>query len=147
MGNYIVPPRKRPKDDAGYFEQLTKAVFQSGFNWRVIENKWPEFQRAFKKFSVKKVAAFTDRDIDRLLRDERIVRNARKIRSTIENAGEMLIIQREHGSFRKYLRSLRGLGYRQVSKELTHRFAHLGRTGAYVFLWCVGEEVPDWEDR
>ena len=46
-----------------------------------------------------------------------------------------------------YLRSMDGQSYRQVSRALQGAFEHLGRTGAYVFLWCVGEDVPDWEDR
>lgn len=141
------PPRVKPKDDSGYFEEMTKTVFRSGFSWKVIENKWPNFQKSFAQFSVNKVAAFDERDVDRLLADTSIVRNGRKIESTIHNARALKAIQKEFGSFEKYLRSLDGVGYPAVAKDLKNRFKHLGRTGTFTFLWSVGEEVPDWEER
>jgi DNA-3-methyladenine glycosylase I len=141
------PPRVKPKDDSGYFEEMTKTVFRSGFSWKVIENKWPNFQKSFAQFSVDKVAAFDERDVDRLLADTSIVRNGRKIESTIHNARALKAIQKEFGSFEKYLRSLDGVGYPAVAKDLKNRFKHLGRTGTFTFLWIVGEEVPDWEER
>ena len=55
MGHEI-PPRIKPENDSGYFEQLTKAVFQSGFSWAVIRDKWPNFVRAFDGFSLDSVA-------------------------------------------------------------------------------------------
>lgn len=141
------PPRVKPKDDTGYFEEMTKTVFRSGFSWKVIENKWPNFQKSFAQFSVDKVAAFDERDVDRLLADTSIVRNGRKIESTIHNARALKAIQKEFGSFENYLRSLDGVGYPAVAKDLKNRFKHLGRTGTFTFLWIVGEEVPDWEER
>lgn len=141
------PPRVKPKDDSGYFEEMTKTVFRSGFSWKVIENKWPNFQKSFAQFSVDKVAAFDERDVDRLLADTSIVRNGRKIESTIHNARALKAIQKEFGSFEKYLRSLDGVGYPAVAQDLKNRFKHLGRTGTFTFLWSVGEEVPDWEER
>jgi DNA-3-methyladenine glycosylase I len=141
------PPRVKPKDDSGYFEEMTKTVFRSGFSWKVIENKWPNFQKSFAQFSVDKVAAFDERDVDRLLADTSIVRNGRKIESTIHNARALKAIQKDFGSFEKYLRSLDGVGYPAVAKDLKNRFKHLGRTGTFTFLWIVGEEVPDWEER
>ena len=147
MHDVMIPPRKVPESDDDYLEEMTKAIFQSGFSWKVVDQKWPNFREAFEGFSVERVAEFDDRDLDKLLQDEGIVRNGRKIEATIKNAGEIRSILREHGSFRDYLRSMDGKGYRRVSDELQSRFSHLGRTGAYVFLWSVGEDVPDWEDR
>ena len=126
---------------------MTKAIFQSGFSGQVVEQKWPNFQEPFEGFSVARVADFDDRDLDRLLQDEGIVRNGRKLEATIRNAAAIQSIQDELRSFRDYLRSLDGHGYRHVSDELQSRFSHLGRTGTYVFLWSVGEEAPDWEER
>ncbi|MFQ5855361.1 MAG: DNA-3-methyladenine glycosylase I [Anaerolineae bacterium] len=147
MLSYAIPPRQKPANDNGYFEQLTKAVFQAGFSWKVVNNKWPDFQRAFDGFDIDKVAAYDDRDMDRLLRDEGIVRNGRKIAATIENAREFQRIIDEHGSFHAYLRSTDDWSYAQRRKELAKRFKNFGPTGVFTFLWCVDEEVPDWEDR
>jgi hypothetical protein len=52
-----------------------------------------------------------------------------------------------HGSFHAYLRSLDSLDYAARRKELSQQFSHLGPTGVFTFLWCVDEEVPDWENR
>jgi DNA-3-methyladenine glycosylase I len=141
------PPQKKPENDSGYFEEMTKSVFRSGFSWQVIENKWPNFQSAFDHFSINKVAAYDERDLDRLLSDTGIVRNGRKIESTIHNARELKSIQEEFGSFEKYLRSLDEMDYKGRAKDMQKRFKHLGRTGTYAFLWSVSESVPDWEDR
>jgi DNA-3-methyladenine glycosylase I len=141
------PPQKKPENDSGYFEEMTKSVFRSGFSWQVIENKWPNFKTAFDGFSISKVAAFDDRDLERLLGDAGIVRNGRKIESTIHNANALLEIQAEFGSFEKYLRSKDDQDYKALAKDMQKRFKHLGRTGTFAFLWSVGEEVPDWEER
>ncbi len=142
-----IPPRKKPKSDDGYLEMMTKAVFQAGFSWPVIEQKWPNFQAAFAGFSVEEVAAFDERDVERLLGDAGIVRNGRKIEATIHNARVMRELAKEHGSFHGYLRSMDGQEYAAVAKDLQKRFSHLGRTGTFVFLFTVDEDVPDWEAR
>jgi DNA-3-methyladenine glycosylase I len=144
---FEIPPRITPADDSGYFEQMTKAVFQAGFSWQVVNNKWPNFQEAFASFDVDRVAAYGPEDVDRLLSDPGIVRNGRKIEATLANAIQFQVIRREFGSFAGYLRSLDSLPYRERQKVLSRRFKNLGRTGVFVFLWCVNEEVPDWEAR
>lgn len=137
----------KPTTDAAYLEEMTKAVFRSGFSWQVVEDKWPNFVEAFDGFQVEKVAAYEERDVDRLLADEGIVRNGRKIEATIHNARAVDDVQQEFGSFQKYLRSMDGQGYEATTKDMKSRFSFLGKTGTYTFLWGVGEEVPDWEDR
>jgi len=144
---FEIPPRTTPADDNGYFEQMTKAVFQAGFSWQVVSDKWPNFEQAFDGFDVDRVAAYGPEDVDRLLSDQGIVRNGRKIEATIANAIQFQTIRREFGSFAKYLRSLDDLTYRKRQKILAKRFKNLGRTSVFVFLWCVNEEVPDWDDR
>jgi DNA-3-methyladenine glycosylase I len=112
-----------------------------------VNDKWPNFRQAFDGFDVDRVAAYSFEDVDRLLSDPGIVRNGRKIEATITNAIQFQIIRREFGSFYNYLRSLDDLSYRERQKALSKRFKHLGGTGTFVFLWCVNEEVPDWENR
>lgn len=142
-----IPPRQRPTDEAGYLEQMTKAIFQAGFSWAVIRAKWPSFQTAFDGFDVDTVAAYDAPDMDRLLADPGIVRNGRKIAATVQNARTMQALRSQHGSFYAYLRSLDALPYEQRRAALTKQFQGLGRTSCFVFLWCVGEEVPAWENR
>ena len=142
-----IPPRVRPNGDSGYLEELTKAIFQSGFSWRVVREKWVAFQRAFDGFNPDRVATYKAADLARLLNDPGIVRNRRKIIGTVENARRMGELARQHGSFYHYLRSLDSLDYHQRVRVLTSQFYGLGRTGAFVFLHCVDEETPDWHDR
>jgi DNA-3-methyladenine glycosylase I len=144
---YEIPPRKRPDGDNGYFEELTRAIFQAGFSWRVIRDKWPNFQKAFDNFDVPTVAGYGEPDIERLVTDAGIVRNRRKIEATVANARLMWELIQEQDSFHAYLRSLDDLDYAGRRKELSRRFQNLGPTGVYTFLWCVDEEVPAWEDR
>lgn len=142
-----IPPRVTPVGDNGYFEEVTKAIFRSGFSWRVVRQKWDNFRRSFDGFDVERVAVYGTEDIERLFADSGIIRNRRKILATIDNARTMLDLIAEHGSFHGYLRSLDGLDYRDRVKALTSQFSGLGRTGAFVFLHCVNEDTPGWHDR
>jgi DNA-3-methyladenine glycosylase I len=145
--SFEIPPRKKPDNDNGYFEELTRSIFQAGFSWRVIHDKWPNFQKAFDGFDIATVAGYGTPDIERLMADVGIVRNQRKIEATIYNARVIWDLVQEHDSFHVYLRSLDGQEYAGRRKELSQRFKNLGPTGVFTFLWCVDEEVPDWEDR
>ena len=142
-----IPPQKRPEDDNGYFGELTRAIFQAGFSWRVIRDKWPNFQAAFDGFEIERVAGYGEPDVERLVLDPGIVRNRRKIEATVQNARTMWDLIQEHGSFYAYLRSLDDLEYAGRRSELSRRFKNLGPTGVFTFLWSVAEEVPAWEDR
>ena len=142
-----VPPRITPAGDDGYLEELTKAIFRSGFSWRVVRQKWDSFRESFDGFDPETVAGYDGDDVTRLFNDSGIVRNRRKILATMENAQTMLMLSAEHGSFHDYLRTLDGLDYHERVKVLTGHFSGLGRTGAFVFLHCVNEETPTWAER
>jgi 3-methyladenine DNA glycosylase Tag len=147
MPEKVPPPQTKPESDDQYLEEMTKAVFRSGFSWKVIENKWPNFKKAFANFSVEKVANFDERDLERLLADKGIVRNGRKIEATLKNARAIQSLQETYGSFHGYLRSMDGWEYSRISMDLQKHFSYLGRTGTFTFLWSVAEDVPDWEER
>ena len=137
--------KQRPTSDEAYFENLTRVIFQAGLNWRVIDKKWPTTVKAFESFSIAKIAAFKDRDVERLLKDEGIVRNRNKICATIHNAVEFQDIRKQYGSFQKYLDSMdKSKNYAAVVNELTKRFKHLGPSSAGTFLYTVGEKIDPW---
>ena len=94
---------KPPKDDNEYFERMTKSLFTAGLNWSVVDKKWPNFHKAFSDFSLVKVSKFSEKDVKTLLNNAGIVRNEKKIRATVYNAGEFLRLQKEFGSFDKYI--------------------------------------------
>jgi DNA-3-methyladenine glycosylase I len=130
---------------------MTKVIFRSGLNWKMTENKWPNFRKAFAGFSVRKVARFDDAAIDRLMKDNGIVRNERIITATVENAREMAKIQREYGSFRKYLGEINQGSEEALCRSLGKRFSFMGGSTAVFFLRCVGEDMPEtirrWKAR
>jgi len=125
-----------PRDDSDYFDRMSKAIFTAGLNWRMVENKWPAFQKAFSGFSPAKVAKLTEKDVKALMKNQGIVRNEKKIRATIENAKAMLAIEKEFGSVKKYIASF-GRGEVKLQRELQERFSHVGPSTARMFLWMV----------
>ncbi|WP_341255138.1 DNA-3-methyladenine glycosylase I [uncultured Dietzia sp.] len=85
------------RDEAGLFERLVLEGFQSGLSWVTILRKRPAFREAFAGFSPDAVAAFTEDDVARLMADERIVRNRRKIDAAIANARAVVALRSEGG--------------------------------------------------
>ncbi len=132
---------RRPRGDDGYFAQMTWTVFKAGINGAVVDHKWSNFRRAFARFSVPHVAAFTGRDVRRLMGDRGIIRYRAKIEATIDNAREMLEIRRTSRSFGRYLRGYRLEDQGRLYTDLRGRFRHLGPYGVRAFLRRVGEDV------
>jgi DNA-3-methyladenine glycosylase I len=89
-------------DDLGQFEFLTLESAQAGLSWNTILNKREGYRHCFAEFNPEKVAAFTERDVQRLLADASIVRNRKKIESAVHNARLFLDIAAKHGSFCKW---------------------------------------------
>ena len=142
------PAQITPKRLGDYLEVMSKSVFQSGISWDVVEAKWPQLREAFRSFDADTVARMGEREIDRLATDTRVIRNRRKIEAIIENANRMIALDKEHGSFRKYLRS--HADYDALVKDLRKQFKFLGETGCYHFLYVVKEPVPEyheWRER
>ncbi|WP_099370601.1 DNA-3-methyladenine glycosylase I [Sphingobacterium sp. 1.A.5] len=96
---------KPVKDDNVLFEFLILESAQAGLSWITILRKREGYRKAFSDFNYKKIAKYTDQDIERLLEDPGIIRNKLKITSTINNAKIFMEIQKEFGSFYNYLYS------------------------------------------
>src|SRR5260221_534164 len=137
------PPQYTIKNIDEYLEHLSKGVFQAGISWRVVDAKWPTIRTAFHKFKVERVAGMTDREIDALAKDERVIRSSPKIAAIVHNAREILTLERDEG-FKKHLRSFDE--YEDLAKDLKKRFKFVGDSGVYHFLWTVKVPVPDWRD-
>ena len=80
----------RTYDESAMFEALTLGVFEAGLSWSIVFGKRDAFREAFHDFNVAKVAAMTDRDVDRLLQNPSIIRNRAKIKATVDNARAMM---------------------------------------------------------
>ncbi len=79
----------RNYDESALFEALTLGVFEVGLSWSIVFGKRDAFRKAFRGFDVAKVAAMTERDVDRLVQDASIIRNRAKIQATVDNARAM----------------------------------------------------------
>jgi DNA-3-methyladenine glycosylase I len=144
-------------DDRKLFEFLVLEGAQAGLNWRTILMKHENYRKAFANFDPARIAKFTEKDVKRLLADPGIIRNNLKITSAITNAQKLLEIQKQFGSFDKYIWQFVGgkpikNGYKSgseipnttkesdaMSKDLKKRgFKFVGSTICYSFMQAVG---------
>ena len=144
MPEQHAPEQINPQSLGDYLEVMSKATFQSGMSWRVVESKWSTIRDAFRGFDAEAVANFAEPELDALTNDKRVIRNRRKIEAVVENARRMLELEKTHGSFRNYLRS--HISFDQTVKDLRKQFKFVGDMGAYYFLFVVGEQVPSYEE-
>ena len=141
------------KDDQRLFEKLSLEGFQSGLSWRTILAKRENFRRAFRQFDFDKIARFTQRDLNRLLKDEGIVRHRGKIEAVINNAKRARELVQQEGSLAAYIWRYepdpKQLGKPQtastseasvaLSKDLKKRgWKFVGPTTAYAFMQAMG---------
>jgi DNA-3-methyladenine glycosylase I len=144
-------------DDQRLFEFLILEGAQAGLSWSTILGRRKSYRRAFHQFNPKRVAALDKNDVERLLKDEGIIRNRLKVESAIRNAKAFLEVQREFGSFDAYVwqfvggkpRVNRWKAFGEVparteesdamSKDLKRRgFNFVGSTICYAFMQAVG---------
>lgn len=144
-------------DDRGLFEFLILEGAQAGLSWSTILHRRDGYRRAYRGFDPAKVARFGERDVARLLADERIIRNRAKVAWSIRNAQAFLTVQRECGSFDAFLWSRVGGApvvnrprtssdvpastelSDALSKDLRKRgFGFVGSTICYAFMQAVG---------
>jgi DNA-3-methyladenine glycosylase I len=157
---------KTVHDDKIFFEFLTLEAAQAGLSWITILRRRDNYSKAFAKFDVKKVAAFTDADKERLLNDAGIIRNPLKINSAIRNAQLFMDVQKEFGSFDKYLYSFMPDGKPitdytgshvstpesdAIAKDMKKRgFKFFGTTICYAFMQATGmvnDHIPECSFR
>ena len=95
-------------DEQYLFEMLILESFQAGLSWECVLNKREAFRKAFDGFDAEKIAVYDDDKITELQNNKDIIRNKLKIRAAVNNAKIFLEIQKEYGSFRKYLKVFTG---------------------------------------
>ena len=148
----------RPQhDDQKLFEFLILEGAQAGLSWVTILKRRKGYVKAFSNFDAKKVARYNQKKIDKLIQDESIIRNRLKISSAVNNAKQFLKIQKEFGTFDKYIWSFvdhkpiknkfkklseipaTTLISEKMSKDLKKRgFNFVGPTICYAFMQAIG---------
>jgi 3-methyladenine DNA glycosylase Tag len=89
--------------DDRFLAEFSKKVFQSGFVWRVVRNKWPDFERVFFDFNIEKILLIPDEMLEQKATDASIIRNYTKVRTIRDNAIMIDSVAREHGSFATFV--------------------------------------------
>lgn len=144
-------------DDKKLFEFLVLDAAQAGLSWTTILKRREGYRKAFSNFNPVLISKYTTKDVNRLLQDERIIRNRLKILSAINNAKQFLKIQKEFGSFDKYIWSFvnhktiknkfkklsqipaTSIESENMSKDLKkHGFNFVGPTICYAFMQAAG---------
>jgi DNA-3-methyladenine glycosylase I len=92
------------RTDAGHLKRIALEIFQCGLSWKIVLVKTPALQAAFHEFDPARVAAMTQRDVDRLCQNADIIRNRKKIEATIANSKAFVELAAEHGSYIKWLK-------------------------------------------
>ena len=127
--------------DDRYLAELTRKVFQSGFVWRVVDNKWAEFEELFWGFDIEKLLMMPDDMLERKATDPRIIRHLRKVWSIRENALMISDVQQQHGSFGRFIAQWSSsdiIGLWQYLKKHGSRLG--GNTGPYA-LRALGKDT------
>ena len=125
-------------DDDALFERLILEINQAGLSWNTILNKQDNFRTAYDGFSVATVAAYTETDRARLLNDAGIIRNRLKVDAAIHNAGVILSLQREFGSFKAWLDHHHPLAKADWVKLFKKHFKFTGGEIVGEFLMSTG---------
>ncbi|APD87640.1 3-methyladenine DNA glycosylase [Alteromonas sp. Mex14] len=119
--------------DDRFLAAMTKQVFKSGFVWRVIEQKWPDFETVFFGFDVDKVLLMPDEMLEQKASDKRIVRNYKKVTTVRDNAMMIKDVALEYGSFGKFVASFEKDNITSLWEFMKKRGARLGgNTGPYM---------------
>ena len=103
-------------DDKKLFEMLILEGAQAGLSWSTILKRRKTYNKAFDNFNPNKIIKYNDKDFKRLMNDKGIIRNKLKIQATIINANKFLEIQKEFGSFDKYIWSF--VNYKPIKNKI-----------------------------
>lgn len=125
-------------DDNELFGRLIMEINQAGLSWETILKKEAGFRKAYHNFNIKKVAAYTEKDRERLMNDAGIIRNRLKINAAIENAKTIMGLQKKFGSFEKWLEANHPKTKEEWVKLFKHTFRFTGGEIVNEFMMSTG---------
>lgn len=126
------------ESDDELFCRLVLEINQAGLSWTTILKKQDTFRKAYHNFNIKKVAGYKDKDVQRLLNDPGIIRNRLKVNAAVENAKAIIALQKEHGSFKKWLDKNHPLSKEEWIKLFKKTFRFTGGEIVNEFLMSTG---------
>ncbi|MET4805081.1 3-methyladenine DNA glycosylase Tag [Limibacillus sp. MBR-115] len=141
----LLPP-PTPRDaleetpDSRLLSAMSRRVFQAGFNWAVVDKKWPDHEAAFNDFNINHCAFLSDEDLDALTRDPRVVRHFKKIQSVRDNANLLVALAREHGSAARFIAATPDEEYIALLDYFEKNGSRLGGVTLQIFLRDIGKD-------
>lgn len=138
------PIQIQPQVLGDYFEVITRAVFNAGISWKVIESAWPHMTTRFEGFDPEVIAEFDESAITDLLADDAMIQSTNKVRGTVTNAQTFLDLADAHNGFAGWLHSHGS--YDATEQALIKAFKWIGEFGAYWTMYTLGENTPDYGD-
>ena len=124
-----------------FLAEMSRSIFQSGFNWKVVENKWPDIEAALDKFDVGKAASMDEGDLSKLVADPRVIRHRGKLEAIRSNARFIIEVEGESGSFGKMLARWPSDDLVGLWATLQTRGSRLGGATGQYFLRSVGKDT------
>lgn len=140
MPKVVSRKKLRETGDDRYLAMMTKAINQAGFSWKVIENKWPQFEEAFFGFNPAKLGLLSPEQWEAYTSDRRVVRNWQKISALRDNVYFVQEESRKHGGFGKFLADWPANDQIGLMKHLKQHGARLGGQSALWFLRSMGKD-------
>jgi DNA-3-methyladenine glycosylase I len=125
-------------NDNELFGRLLLEINQAGLSWETVLKKEANFRKAYHNFNIKKIASYKEADRERLLADQGIIRNRLKINAAIENAKTILQLQKQYGSFEKWLESNHLKTKDEWVKLFKNTFRFTGGEIVNEFLMSIG---------
>lgn len=125
-------------DDNELFGRLIMEINQAGLSWETILKKEAGFRKAYSNFNIKKIAVYTEKDRERLLADAGIIRNRLKVNAAIENAKTIIQLQKQFGSFEKWLEHHHPKTKEEWVKLFKQTFRFTGGEIVNEFLMSIG---------
>lgn len=141
----LLPVVKTPEQlaavpDDRWLSMMARCVFQAGFNWKVVDRKWPGFEEAFEGFDPGRWSLMSDDDLDRLLKDTRVVRHAKKLASVGDNALFLRDLAAEHGTAARFFADWPDTDYVGLLQVLKKRGSRVGGNTGQYFLRFMGKD-------
>ncbi len=136
----LAPKQLAAIPDDRWLAMMSKCIFNAGFNWKVVDKKWPGFEEAFAGFNPTRWKYMSDEDFEKLLKDTRIIRHAKKILAVRDNATFLCDLAEAHGSAAKFFADWPSEEYVDLLILLKKRASRMGGNSAQYFLRFMGKD-------
>ena len=135
------PAKLRGLKDDMVLSTLSKGVFRAGFNWKVVENRWPDIEAAVRGFDPEHLAGYGSEELEGYLKEPGVIKNRSRMQACVENARWLLDVRGEHGSFGKMLAKWPSSDIVGLWRKMSDEGARIGGSTGPYFLRELGKDT------